>query len=177
MKQSLLLLPLMTGCIVIEGEKSTWDDWDTGYGYYDYDYDYYDTAEDDTAEDDTDGTEDTTSTEDTSDTQEPFDGTFYLVPNKAAPGDVFIASLRSDQSMNWADIVSITPYGELSICSTQPLFDELLLTIQVNSDAVEGTVDLVVEYSSGDVDLIEDGIIIALDADVGNAATSSTACE
>ena len=58
-----------------------------------------------------------------------------------------------------------------------PLYDELLLTIEVSDGAPEGTVDLVIEYSNGDVDLVEDGFIIDFDADVGSAATDPSSCD
>ena len=35
-----------------------------------------------------------------------------------------------------------------------PLYDELLLTVKVTDEAPEGTVDLIVEYSNGDIDLL-----------------------
>jgi hypothetical protein len=36
---------------------------------------------------------------------------------------------------------------------------------------------LVIEYANGDVDLVEDGFIIDLEADVGSAETDANACE
>ena len=57
-----------------------------------------------------------------------------------------------------------------------PLYDELLLTVGKRW-ASEGTVDLIIEYSNGDIDLVEDGFIIDTNADVGSAATDPSACD
>ena len=57
------------------------------------------------------------------------------------------------------------------------MIDELLLTVKVKNDAPEGTVDLIIEYSNGDIDLVEDGFTIDTNADVGSAATDPSACD
>ena len=171
MTKYLLLLPALTGCIIIESEKSEgdWDEWDTGWDEYD-DFDEEDSEDDETNTDPEENQESDTGPEN-------IDGTYYTVPSEAAPGDVFLSALRSDDTIDWTQIVNITPYGDLKICSFMPLYDELLLTIEVSDGAPEGTVDLVIEYSNGDVDLVEDGFIIDFDADVGSAATDPSSCD
>ena len=166
MTKYLLLLPTFTGCIIVEGEKSEegdWDNWDTGL------------EEADEWGDDSGDAEQNPSDEDTG--PEDINGTYYTVPNEAAPGDVFLSALRSDDGIDWSQIVAITPYGDVTICSFMPLYDELLLTVKVKDAAPEGTVDLIVEYSNGDIDLVEDGFIIDTNADVGSAATDPSACD
>lgn len=175
MTKYLMLLPAFTGCIIIESEKSEqdWDEWDSGW-------DEYDDYEEDDSEDSSADEEPTTELEENQETDtgpENIDGTYYTVPSAAAPGDVFLSALRSDDTIDWTQIVNITPYGDLKICSFMPLYDELLLTVEVSDGAPEGTVDLVIEYSNGDVDLVEDGFIIDFDADVGSAATDPSACD
>jgi hypothetical protein len=171
MTKYLLLLPALTGCIIIEGEKSTpdWDVWDTGWD----ESDEWEDWQEDSGEDEA-NTEDSQEEDSAIETSELG---FYLMPSAGAPGDVFRSTLRSNQTIDWADIVNVTPYGDLKICNFSPLFDELLLTVQVDNDAGNGTVDLVIEYSNGDVDLVEDGFTIDANADVGSAATDPSVCE
>ena len=169
MTKYLWLMPTLTGCIIVEGEKSEqsdWEEWDTGW----------DDEESWEGEDSQDG-QDVEEAEDDTPGPENVDGTYYTVPSEAAPGDVFLSALRSDDAIDWAQIVSITPYGDVTICSFMPLYDELLLTVKVKDAAPEGTVDLIVEYSNGDIDLVEDGFIIDTNADVGSAATDPSACD
>lgn len=182
MKKSILLSIILghfaTGCIIVEGEKSNWEEWDTGESWEDEDWEDWENSEDEEDEDalDEENSTENTDTED-SNTDNNLQAEFYTVPSSAAPGDAFLSALRSDSTVDWSQIVNITPYGALSICEFTPLFDELLLTVQVDADAPEGTVDLVIEYANGDVDLVEDGFVIDLEADVGSAATTVDNCE
>lgn len=165
MTKYLLLVPVLTGCIIVEGEKSEdedWESWDSGW----------DESEswEDSDENEADNTEENAGPED-------INGTYYTVPDEAAPGDVFLSALRSNDTIDWSQIVEITPYGDVTICSFIPLYDELLLTVKVKNDAPEGTVDLIIEYSNGDIDLVEDGFTIDTNADVGSAATDPSACD
>ena len=171
MTKYLFLLPTLTGCIIVEGEKSereNWDESDSGWDESDWEdsehWEGDDYEEDEESEEDTPGPENV-------------DGTYYTVPSEAAPGDVFLSALRSDDAIDWSQIVSITPYGDVTICNFIPLYDELLLTVKVTNEAPEGTVDLIVEYSNGDIDLVEDGFVIDTNADVGSAATDPSACD
>ncbi len=175
---SILLGHFATGCIIVEGEKSNWEEWDSGEEWEEDDW--ADWAEDELeeteeAQNDEESTESADLDDSTTENNQPVG--FYTVPSSAAPGDAFLSALRSDSTIDWSQIVNITPYGALSICEFTPLFDELLLTVQVDADAAEGTVDLVIEYANGDVDLVEDGFVIDLDADVGSAATVVDDCE
>lgn len=166
MTKYLLLLPTFTGCIIVEGEKSEegdWDSWDTG------------SEEAEEWGNDSGDTDQSADDEDTG--PEDINGTYYTVPSEAAPGDVFLSALRSDDGIDWSQIVAITPYGDVTICNFMPLYDELLLTVKVKDAAPEGTVDLIIEYSNGDIDLVEDGFSIDTNADVGSAATDPSACD
>ena len=166
MTKYLLLLPTFTGCIIVEGEKSE-----------EADLDSWDTGSEESEEWGDDSGESDQSTDDENTGPEDINGTYYTVPSEAAPGDVFLSALRSDDGIDWSQIVAITPYGDVTICSFMPLYDELLLTVKVKDAAPEGTVDLIVEYSNGDIDLVEDGFIIDTNADVGSAATDPSACD
>ena len=170
MTKYLLLLPVVTGCIIVESEKSEredWDQWDSGWDESEWEEEFTDDEEELESDENTDGNPG----------PENIDGTFYAVPNEAAPGDVFLSALRSNDTIDWSQIVAITPYGDVTICSFMPLYDELLLTVKVKDEAPEGTVDLIVEYSNGDIDLVEDGFVIDTNADVGSAATDPSACD
>ena len=176
MTKYLLLLPVLTGCIIVEGEKSDredWDEWDSGWD--ESDWEESDDWEDQDREENEDDSQDNSSDENTG--PEDINGSYYIVPSHAAPGDVFLSALRSNDAIDWSQIVNITPYGDLTICSFMPLYDELLLTVEVADGASEGTVDLIIEYSNGDIDLVEDGFVIDTNADVGSAATDPSACD
>lgn len=169
MKRSLFLLPFMTACIIIDegGDKDyDWDDWDTGW-------------EDDAGETETE-VEDAPDVQEPEETDEPLEdhnGSYFLTPNAGAPGDTFISSLRSVDSINWGSIQEVTALGDIEICGTQPLFDEMLLTINIPSDAQEAPIDIIIEYTDGDVDLIENALYIDQEADVGTAAVDPTECD
>ena len=150
MKSAIVLSLFLTGCIVVESEKQPeWGPWDTAT-----DTESYDTSSD---------TADPTVEDNINDQG------FYVLPNVIAPGDRLIANLRSIETVSWGEISNITPYGALTICNLQPLYDEILLTIEVLDTVEEGTVDLVIEYIDGDVDLVEDAFTIQLGADIGTA--------
>ena len=172
MKRLLFLLPLITGCIIVDDGNDkdyNWDDWDTGWK----DYEDYD---EESNSDDVEDSPDLVETEEDTSVESP-DGSFFLVPNAGAPGDTFISSLRSIDTLNWASIHEITAYGNIEICNTQTLFDEILLTITIPEDASEAPIDLIVEYTDGDIDLIEDALYINQNADIGTAEVDRSACE
>ena len=156
MKRFLFILPFATACIVVDGNGDKDFDWDSG-------------SEDlDTADD---------IQKDEEEPMEDHNGSFFLVPSAAAPGDTFISSLRSVDSINWNSILAVTAYGNIEICGTQPLFDEMLLTITIPTDAQEAPVDLLIEYTDGDVDLIENALYIDQEADIGSAAVLASECD
>ena len=167
MKGSLFLLPFMTACIIIDdgGEKDyNWDDWDTGW-------------EASTEDTEIDNSSDSTEPKETAEPLEDHNGSFFLIPNAAPPGETFVSNLRSVDNINWGSIQEIIAFGDIEICSTQTLFDEMLLTIKIPSDAQESPVDIIVEYTDGDIDLIENAIYIDQEAAVGTAATDPSACD
>ena len=170
MKRSIFLLPFMTACIIIDegGDKDyDWDDWDTGWEDSDVD------SPDDTIDD----TPDVEDPEEENEPMEDHNGSYFLVPNAGAPGDTFISSLRSVDSINWGSIHEVTAFGDIEICNKQTLFDEMLLTITIPSDAQEAPVDIIIEYTDGDVDLIENALYIDQEADVGTAAIDPSGCD
>lgn len=155
------IIPCLIACnLIIEQNehRKNPDEFDTGWN----------SAEDDTASPAT--IEEPVDTEDHA-------GVYYLVPNTAGPDDTFITSIRSENIVDWGAISNITAFGEVTICKTQALYDQMLVTIHVNSDAMNGAVDVLVEYTDGDVDLIENGLLIDDSADVGTAAVDPSECE
>jgi hypothetical protein len=162
MKRLLLMIPFATACIIVDGDGDKDFDWDSGW---------------EDTNDDSDATDDTETEENDEEPMEDHNGSFFLVPSAAAPGDTFISSLRSVDSINWSTVQSVTAFGNIEICGTQPLFDEMLLTITIPSDAQEAPIDILIEYTDGDVDLIEDALHIDQEADIGTAVVSSTECE
>ena len=90
---------------------------------------------------------------------------FTLIPHETPPDSIYYAILRADTEFDWNDIETIHPYGPIEICNMRPLYDELILGIQIDPEASDGYVDLVIEYVSGDIDYLENAIKINKDAD------------
>ena len=88
------------------------------------------------------------------------DPIFMLTPNVAAPGDVFIASLESDHIINFDSIVNIEFMGEVTICTTQARDEELLITIGVSEDAMDGTIDMLIEFDDGEFAYVESALTV-----------------
>ena len=150
-KMLYILAPLASGCIVVDGEKELpWDD--SGLS---------------------DGLE-LEMEEEVEEERPPV--AFTLSPANAPPDSTFLAALRTDIELEWDQIVAITAYGDVAVCKMQPIYDELLLTIHVPRDAQEGTVDLVIEYSDGDADFLENALTIDIDADISSAEVEG-ACD
>ena len=90
---------------------------------------------------------------------------------------MFITSIRSDYTLDWGSIVNVEAYGDIEICKTQALYDQLLLTVSIDRDVPESPVDFVIEYSDGDIDFIEDGLRIDYEADLGSAEVGPNDCD
>ena len=165
MKGIWMLMALSTGCIIAgggDGKRGDWED-DDSETYEDWD------GEAEAEETDDSQTEEAEA--------EPVPaGGLYLTPDKAPPGAVFMTSIRSDYPLDWATIVDVEAYGDIEICATQALYDQMLLTISIDRDVPEAAVDFVIEYSSGDIDFIEDGLRIDYEADIGSAEVGPGAC-
>jgi hypothetical protein len=173
MKKILLFIPF-TGCIIVSDNdkqhQDDWEYWDTGY-YYDND------KEDDSSElEDEDENSDIPQDEDET-PLEDHQGVFSLTPYAGPPGSTFVTALRSNSPIDWYSIETITAYGNIEICNMQPLYDEILLTITIPQDAQEAPVDFLVQYTDGDVDLIENAFYIDNEADLLSAVVPSDVCE
>jgi hypothetical protein len=90
---------------------------------------------------------------------------FTLIPHETPPDSMYYAILRADTEFDWGDIETIHPYGPIEICNMRPLYDELILGIQIDHDADDGYVDLVIEYTNGDIDYLENAVKINKRAD------------
>jgi hypothetical protein len=178
MKKFLLFVPF-TGCIVVsDNEKQhqdDWERWDTGY--------YDNEKQDDSSELD-EGNEEVENDDENTDLPpddetplEDHQGSFSLTPYAGPPGATFVTALRSSSPIDWYSIKEITAYGNIEICNMQPLYDEILLTITIPQDAQEAPVDFLVEYTDGDVDLIENAFYIDNEADLLSAIVSADECE
>ena len=103
---------------------------------------------------------------------------YTLIPHAGTPGSTFVTSITVDegQEIDWLSIEQITAFGNLTICDHQPLYDRILLTIQIPEDAQEAPVDFLVQYTDGDVDLIEDAFYIDEEFDLSSALVSPDEC-
>ena len=102
---------------------------------------------------------------------------YTLMPNAAPPDSRFYALLRAEQNVQWEEISNLIPYGPITICSFQPLYDQLLVGIEVDPMADNGYVDLIIEYKNGDIDLLENALRIDQRADEPEETLESCAAE
>ncbi len=111
--------------------------------------------------------------DDTGDVEQPPppDYGFYLTPDEAEQGQVFIASLRADgeDAVDLASITDLRLFGEVEILASDLRSSELLLTVQVAGDAALGLVDLLVELDDGSA-AFEDGVLEIFPAGSGHEA-------
>ena len=166
MRNLLLIVPFGYGCIIVDEQDKPyedWENWDTGQQQEE-------SNEDPSDSDPVDPSEDETPLED-------HDGSFTLTPFAGPPGSTFITALRSSKEIDWYSIQEVSAFGDIVICNMQPLYDEALLTIQIPADAQEAPIDFLVQYTDGDVDLIENGFYIDNEADLSSAVVSPDACE
>ena len=129
----LIVASLLSGCVVYDNDCPR-DGSDVGYDD-DYNTDY---GEDEAPE-----------------------PVYSLTPDTAAPGDVFIGSLISDQAVDFEAIVEVEFLSEdVQICTTQAREDELLLTIGVSEWAVGGEVDALITFDSGERTYVEALLVV-----------------
>jgi len=174
LRKLLLFIPLSYGCIIVDDNNEKyyddWESWDTG--------DKPDVEESPEAEEEEmEDPEDEEIPQEDETPLEDHNGSFTLTPFAGPPGSTFITALRSAHEIDWYSIEAITAYGDIEICHLQPLYDEALLTITIPEDAQEAPIDFLVQYTDGDVDLIEDAFYIDNEADLSSAVVSPEACE
>lgn len=75
---------------------------------------------------------------------------YWLTPGIAAPGETLIVSLESDQAIDWESVSDLHFYGDVSVCTTSARDDELLVTISVSPEALEGPVDMLIIFGEGE---------------------------
>ena len=114
--------------------------------------------------------------DDTGDIEEPPppDYGFFLTPDTAEQGEVFIASLRADglDAVELTAVVDLRLYGDVEILAEDLRSNELLLTVQVLDNAELGSVDLLVELDDGSA-AFQEGVLEIFAAGSGNEAGSS----
>jgi hypothetical protein len=114
--------------------------------------------------------------DDTGDITEPPppDYGFYLTPDEAEQGEVFIASLRADgeDAVALDSITELRLFGDVEILAEDQRSTEILLTVRVLEDATPGLVDLLVELDDGSA-AFEDGVLEIFEAGSGHDAGSS----
>ncbi len=151
------------GCDPEHPDRPHDDPWDD-----DCDDDPEDPCDDDDTDDDP--------TDDTGDVElpPPPDYGFYLTPDEAEQGDVFIASLKADgeDELELAGIADIELFGDVEILAEDLRSSEILLTVQVAGDAAPGMVDLLVELDDGSASFT-DGILQIFEDGSGHEAGSS----
>jgi hypothetical protein len=188
-----LLAPLflLGGCIIYDthdGKRGHGDGWwgDTG-GWEDSDGDGIpddeDTADGD-ADADTDADSDADSDADAdadSDTDADTDTdvievSFTLDPSTVDAGTTFIASLTASAEFDYSTIVEIQAYGDASLLATYIRADEALLTLEVPSTG-DGTVDFLLLFADGSVQLLDDALTIVAAAAPEGGGTDTGDCE
>lgn len=114
--------------------------------------------------------------DDTGDVEQPPppDYGFYLTPDEAEQGEVFIASLRADgeDPIDLASIAEVRLFGDVRILAADQRSAELLLIVEVAEDAELGPVDLLVELDDGSA-AFEDAALTIFPAGSGHEAGSS----
>ena len=114
--------------------------------------------------------------DDTGDITEPPppDYGFYLTPDEAEQGEVFIASLRADgeDAVGLDTITDLRLFGDVEILAEDLRSAEILLTVRVLDDADPGLVDLLVELDDGSA-AYEEGVLEIFAAGTGHDAGSS----
>jgi hypothetical protein len=142
---ALIGVSLASGCVVYDNDcPSEYDDNEQGLDHDRPDYD------------DTDGDE----------APAP---SYSLDPATAQPGDVFIASLTSDQAINYEAIVEIEFLtDDVTPCTFQARADELLVTVGVQDFAEIGPVDMLIVFEDGTTDYATRILTISLDDGSGD---------
>ena len=182
MHKFLLVVPFSVACIVIDDNEKHYDDWewDTGKSL-DEEQDQSDDENDENGQDVPDEQDQQDDEQDTPNDETPLEDhniSYTLIPHAGTPGSTFVTSITVDegQEIDWLSIEQITAFGNLTICNHQPLYDRILLTIQIPEDAQEAPVDFLVQYTDGDVDLIEDAFYIDEEFDLSSALVSPDEC-
>ncbi len=108
------------------------------------------------------------------DTPPPPDYGFYLTPDEAEQGETFIGSMKADgeDAPTLASIIDVELYGDVAILAADARASEILLTIQIEEQAVPGFVDLLVELDDGTA-AWQEGILEIFEAGSGHEAGSS----
>ena len=103
---------------------------------------------------------------------------FTLSPATAPPNSTYLATLRAEENINWEDIEikNIVPYGDVFVCDIELLYDEAILTLHIPKNAEYGTVDFLIEYEDGDIDMVENAVQIS-DANISLISADSSECE
>ena len=186
-----LLAPLflLGGCIIYDthdGKRGHGDGWwgDTG-GWEDSDGDGIpddEDTDDGDADADTDADADADSDADAdadSDTDADTDAdtdtdvtevTWSLNPSTVDAGTTFIASLTASGTFDYASLVEVQAYGDATLLATYVRADEALLTLEVPSSA-DGTVDFLLLFADGSVQLLDDALTIVAAADPAGGDT------
>jgi len=174
LRWTLALAPALAlgGCIIYDTNGKCRDCSDEQGGHGDHD----DTgivdsggAVDDTGVTDTGGQVDDTSSDPSADMK------LSLTPNVGTAGTTFIAHLTSDQaSFDWSLVSDVSFYGGVQVIASEPEPTELLLTLNIPSDALAGTADLLVATSDGRAFFMSDALTIQADP---NGSTDTGGCQ
>lgn len=142
---------LASGCVVYDNDCPS--EWDEDGLSGDHDRPGYDNDGDDTGDD--------------------IDAPAYsLDPSTAAPGDVFIGSLTSDQAINFDAVVDIEFLSDDVVpCTFQARADEMLVTVGVEELAQLGPVDMVISFEDGSHDYVEGALTITADGGSGDGGS------
>ena len=86
---------------------------------------------------------------------------FWVEPSEIAAGDTIIASIVSDGQVNFETVVDVHFFGDVEVITSNVRSEwELLVTLHISVSATTGPVDVMVEHANGDVDFLEDALVI-----------------
>lgn len=88
---------------------------------------------------------------------------FSLNPSEANAGENVIASLTVEGEFDLAAVNEVEAFGDVTLLATQNRGSEILLSLAVDSDAAEGTADLLL-HIEGDAVFVENALIVHANA-------------
>ncbi len=87
--------------------------------------------------------------------------TLAFAPVQAEQGESFIGYLTiSEGEFNLNDVAGIKCYGDVDVATWDTRSDEVILSVAVPADAVEGEIDIIVEFVDGTAVWIEAALTV-----------------
>ena len=100
-----------------------------------------------------------------------------VYPGKAPSGSRFVAMIRG-KDINWLEVdkVYVGTNAKATLCDNfTVLYDGVVIGVNIDEDAAEA-IDIIVEYSDGELVEIDDGIVIDNTSELDGAERYNTIC-